>query len=79
MKTIIKYNNRKMYDKENSKYINLGELISMPLGTFKVIEKETGNDITLDTLFSYLSNNTINYTNESKVKVMRHCIDLLSL
>ena len=79
MKTIIKYGNRKMYDKETSKYVNLKEIASMPLGTFKVIEKDTGNDITIDTLLSYLSTETTEETSESKVKVMRHCIELLSV
>lgn len=78
MKTVIKYSNRKLYDKESSKYINLKDLMDMQLGSFKVIEKDTGNDITLDTMLSYLASNTVDAANDSKVKVMKHCIDLLS-
>jgi len=78
MKTIVKYNNRKLYDKQESKYINLKELVSMELGSFKVVEKETGNDITVNTMLSYLSNDSSENSNEYKVKVMKHCIELLS-
>lgn len=78
MKTVVKYGNRKLYDRDSSKYINLKNLMEMPLGSFKVIEKNTGNDITLDTLLSYLSSNIVDVTSESKVQVMKHCIELLS-
>jgi len=78
MKVIVKYSNRKMYDKETSKYVNLEELVSMPLDSVKVIDKSTGNDVTVNALLSYLSNNTENQSKESKIRVMRHCIGLLS-
>lgn len=80
MKNIIKYNNRKLYDTEASKYINLKELLGLPLGSFKVTEKETGNDITVETLFSYLASDTNNMeiTKQTKINVMQHCINVLS-
>ncbi len=79
MKTIIKYDNRKMYDKESSKYVNLKDLVNLPLGSFKVLEKKTGNDITIETLFSYLATFDSMEVKETKVKVMEHCIKLLSV
>lgn len=78
MKTVVKYNNRKLYDKEQSKYINLKELVGMELGTFRVMEKQTGNDVTINTLLSYLSNDFDINSKEYKLKVMKYCIELLS-
>jgi polyhydroxyalkanoate synthesis regulator protein len=81
MKNIVKYANRKLYDTETSKYVNLKELLALPLGSFKVTSKETGADLTVETLFSYLANSSsdpIVDAKEIKVKVMQHCINILS-
>jgi len=79
MKTVIKYNNRKLYDTDESKYINLKELLALPLGSFKVVEKENGLDVTVETLFSYLANSSNPVEEkETKVKVMQYCIGALS-
>lgn len=80
MRTIIKYSNRKLYDTETSKYITLKELLALPLGSFKVTDKKTGADITVETLFSLLANSIslVDSTKETKVKVMEYCIGQLS-
>jgi polyhydroxyalkanoate synthesis regulator protein len=71
--TIIKYNNRKLYNVLTHSYINLKDLVSLPLGSFRVITKETGKDITNDTLFSYLGNLTDSVL-ETKNKVMKYLL-----
>jgi polyhydroxyalkanoate synthesis regulator protein len=53
--TVIKYNNRKLYNRETTSYINLGDLVKLPMGSFRVIDHETDRDITTKTLFSFLS------------------------
>jgi polyhydroxyalkanoate synthesis regulator protein len=72
MRTIIKYDNRKLYDKESGKYTTVTELIKLPLDTFVVERHGTKQDVTTDTLLGILTNENIE--NEIKVKVMRHCI-----
>lgn len=80
MKTIVKYSNRKMYDKELRSYITFKQLLAMPLGSFVVVEKETKKDITLDTLLSFLANapTTESFDNSLKIGVMKYCIEQLS-
>lgn len=78
MKVIVKYNNRKLYDTETSKYVNLQELLKLPLGSFKVFEKATNTDITVDTLLAAVAFNDSEVP-EVKVAVMLHCINVLSV
>jgi polyhydroxyalkanoate synthesis regulator protein len=73
---IVKYNNRKLYNRESSKYVTLGELLAMPMGSFQVIQKETGLDITIETLLSALTNPE---NKEVKVKAMQHCLNVWSV
>lgn len=78
MITVIKYANRKLYRKDISKYTSLSELVAMPLGSFQVIDKVTGADITMETLFSYLASDTKEGA-QKKVDIMSHCIKILSV
>jgi len=50
MNIIIKYENRKLYDKQNARYISTKKLIRLQLGSFKVIDHVTKNDVTIDVL-----------------------------
>lgn len=76
MKTIIKYQNRKLYDRENSCYITITELLKLPLGSFRVVTHSTFTDITTSTLLSALI--SPNLGSKIKVQVMEHCIQELS-
>jgi polyhydroxyalkanoate synthesis regulator protein len=73
MKTVIKYGNRKLYDKEQSRYISIRELLEkFPLGTFKVVKHGETAEITTEILLGALTIDGIE--NDTKVKVMQHCI-----
>jgi polyhydroxyalkanoate synthesis regulator protein len=56
MITIIRYKNRKLYNRETSRYINQSELRSFEWGSYRVLSKETGADLTLQTVFQALAN-----------------------
>lgn len=73
--TIIKYSNRKLYNKETAKYTSIVELLKLPLGSFKVERHGTGEDVTTDTLLTSLTSE--NVTPTTKVEVMKHCITTL--
>lgn len=75
MKIIVKYGNRKLYDKETSKYTTLAELLKLPLGSFRVVLHDQGEDVTTQTLLNALMATT---DSETKIKVMQHCIVELS-
>ena len=78
MKTIIKYNNRKLYDRETSKYITITELLSLPLGSFRVIlHGPLKFDVTTSTLLSSLTKESVD--SEVKIQVMEYCINELQL
>jgi polyhydroxyalkanoate synthesis regulator protein len=77
MKTIVKYSNRKLYDKETAKYTTLREIVKLPIGTFKVERYGTGEDVTTDTLLTALTSEKVG--SEIKVQVMKHCITELEL
>jgi len=72
MTTIIRYTNRKLYNKDTSKYLTVGELARLPLGTFKVERHGTGEDITTDILLSSLTTEKVE--RKTKIQVMKHCI-----
>ena len=73
MKIVIKYANRKLYDKEEHKYISIKELVKLPLDSFIVVRHGlTAEDVTLDTLLSALTTDGIE--TESKILVMQHCL-----
>jgi hypothetical protein len=42
----VRYQNRKLYDVSQSKYVNLSAILKLPVGTFKVIDDKTKEDIT---------------------------------
>jgi hypothetical protein len=45
-KVFVRYQNRKLYDVSASKYVNLSTVLSMPLGSFMVIDDKTKENIT---------------------------------
>lgn len=77
MTTIIKYSNRKLYNKETAKYINHTELLSLPMGSFRVISHGSFNDITINTLIAALlaGGGALPHV---QFKVMRYCLNTLS-
>lgn len=80
MKTIVKYGNRKLYDRETSKYTTLHEIVALPMGAFKVVKRghgDTEHDITTETLLSALAEASVQ--NDVKVQVMQYCIDRLTV
>lgn len=76
MKTIVKYANRKLYDKEVSKYTTIAAIASLPLDSFKVVEYDLGvevRDLTIEILLQALSLTTVPvYT---KIAIMQHYIE----
>jgi polyhydroxyalkanoate synthesis regulator protein len=77
MLTVKKYNNRKLYNTETSKYTTVQELAKMPLGSFKVLQADTNKDVTIETLLGSLSNGEVQ--TETKINVMKHCIKQLTI
>ena len=80
MKTIVKYANRKLYDKELSRYTSLSEIMKLPLGSFRVLLHMPDNrvvDITTETLLSSLSSITP-VSNDLKVEIMKFCVERLA-
>jgi polyhydroxyalkanoate synthesis regulator protein len=76
MKNIIKYSNRKLYDKELSRYVTIEEILTFPLGSFRVITHKTFVDVTTATLLSGLIKVGVNP--KVKIGVMQHIIVELS-
>lgn len=74
-KNIIKYANRKLYDKDNSAYVTMTELLKEPVGSFTVTDNVTKADVTNEMLLNSLSTEQ---PNETKVTVMKHLIGVLS-
>ena len=64
MRQIIKYKNRKYYDKTTKSYTKLSDLEKLVKSgeNFTVTEKETQKDITYPTLVNVLSNKLTNNT-----------------
>lgn len=52
LKTIVRYKNRKLYDTQESCYIHSEDLLTLPRGTFQVLDHVTKNDITKKSIFS---------------------------
>lgn len=77
MKVVLKYSNRKLYDKDTARYTTIGELVKLPLGTFKVEDYETGVDVTTPVLLSALTCEHVNV--DTQVKIMKHCITELEV
>lgn len=68
-KTIVRYANRKLYDKNSRKYVNLANLSEMIDNgvRFTVIDHRTQNDITRNTLINVLANKlSMNNTTDSQ-------------
>jgi hypothetical protein len=42
----VRYPNRKLYDTAESKYVTLSNVLAMPLGSFKVLDAQSKQDIT---------------------------------
>lgn len=66
-KVIIKYENRKLYDKDLKGYISLQELENYAINniTFSVIKHKTQEDITNETLVRVLANKLNKSSNKS--------------
>lgn len=64
-KTFKKYANRKYYDIDTSKYVNLDDIITMvKMGTnVKIIESKSGKDITTESLLSGLTRRAKSFQN----------------
>jgi polyhydroxyalkanoate synthesis regulator protein len=54
-RVFVKYANRKLYDIETSKYVNIRSLGKLSAGGFVVIDYDTGADITSEILLSALT------------------------
>lgn len=65
MKTLIRYNNRKIYDSDIRNYVNLSDILEMIAQgyTISVTEKDTGADITAHVLALAL----VELTKEGKI------------
>jgi polyhydroxyalkanoate synthesis regulator protein len=74
-KNIVRYSNRKLYDKDNSRYVTLTELVKQPIGSFTVLDHVTKEDVTTEILLNSLSTEA---PNEAKVRVMQHLTTVLS-
>ena len=50
--TLTKYNNRKIYSSELSKYVNLDEILNTVKSgiSIRIVEKDTGTDVTNEVL-----------------------------
>jgi len=77
MKTIVRYSNRKMYDKDTKRYTTLGEIVKLPMGTFKVEEYGSGDDVTITTLLEVATSRKVE--NETKIRVIKYCVTELEL
>lgn len=76
MKIIIRYPNRKLYDKDRGGYTTISEIVLLPLGSFQVLEFRTNKDITMDTLLTSLGQN--NVANHDKKAVMAYCLTVMN-
>lgn len=74
-RNIIKYSNRKLYDKDNSKYVTTTELLKEPIGSFTVTDHATKEDVTTEVLLNSLSTEQ---PKETKVRVMQYLTTVLS-
>lgn len=52
LKTVIRYQNRKLYDTQASAYITTADLLAFERGSFQVIDRKTNGDITKESLFT---------------------------
>lgn len=69
--TVVKYKNRKMYDPQASKYVNLDEIGALAkIDGFKVVERETGTDITAKVLAAYVATNVLTKLSTTALKAM---------
>lgn len=78
MLIIRKYDNRKLYNTDTSRYTTVQELAKLSMGSFKVLEFGTDRDVTTDILLGSLANSQVLISNEVKVKVMQFCIEELN-
>ena len=84
MTTIVKYANRKLYNKDTAAYVNVSELVKLPMGSFRVLSHYEGEitnhglgkrDVTTEILLGSLSNPEVD--NDTKIGVMEYCTKLL--
>ena len=65
---IVKYANRKLYDKGTKQYVTLKEVKSLVNNgeSFRVIDNKTKQDITYNTLATIAYNNLLNTNNKNE-------------
>jgi len=56
VKVFKRYQNRKLYDVEQSRYITVTDVLKLPVGSFKIFAHPTGEDVTLDVILQAFSN-----------------------
>lgn len=74
MRNIVRYKNRKLYDRDQSRYVTTTELLKEPTGSFVITNNETKEDVTLEVLFNALSTEQ---PAETKVRVMKYLTGVL--
>jgi polyhydroxyalkanoate synthesis regulator protein len=83
MKHLIKYRNRKIYDPDIRKYVNLTDIKEMILNGFTVVieDKDTGADVTPEVLATIISEVIIKERNIAMKKLLEiikesyNCVD----
>lgn len=55
-KVFVKYKNRKLYDIEASKYVNMMDIAKLPCNSYVVLERTTGRDVTNMLLINAIAN-----------------------
>ncbi len=78
MRIITKYANRKLYDYESNSYMSLDEVLSLTPGSYRIYDKETGLDITLNTLVAALNENVDDLYSNRTVRALQYILDEIS-
>ncbi len=61
---VVKYGNRKLYNRNSAKYVNLTDLLALGVGKFIVLDNVTKQDITDKVVLSALFNQYENRESE---------------
>lgn len=67
MKTVVRYSNRKHYDLQTHKYVNVSDLAKLQVGTFRVTLHGSGKDITWETLLGALGQNNVAVSDKKRI------------
>ena len=84
VRSIVKYQNRKFYDRTASRYISLGELGKLAVSeNIEVIDDQNGADLTIETLsrvlYEHLRSGEIATTDQRSPTLKADIIRLISL